>query len=165
MPGIKKTNQFNQANSGLLSTIAPGFNYLAVEIPGDPVKFLTALYVGYIPATGGTVVTTNLRIGRVMVIAGTAMPTDTSIQLDPFSPQFNPTVQGRVLVDEVVRNTFQLEPALPIRFESGETCTVIIGLSVGEADTASAPSASVGYLTVLGFERFAGDKPFPFDLR
>lgn len=144
----------------LQPTVTPAEDYLAIYLNTGGEKRIRLIRAGYIPATGGTVTTAALRIGRIKVYTGRVVPSPGSLNLDPFSPN-NPDPLGAnfCLVDQVIRN----EILLPFGDEglvipSGQMATIIIGASVGEADSASAPSASYGYLTVSGIEIVKGNR-------
>lgn len=157
---MRSTNLINSAVSGRLEpTVTPAQDYLAVYLNIGSTKHIKTIAAGYVPATGGTVTTGSLRIGRIKVVTGEAKPPLGSLRLDPFSPNIELEGSIYVLVDQIIRNQLVIpfgDDGLII--PSGLAATIIIGASVGEADSASAPSASYGYLMVNGSEVIKGSK-------
>lgn len=128
-------------------------DYLAIFLDNYVDKYVRSVFVSYAPNTGGSVTTTSLRIGRLMIATGILTPAVAGLQLDPFSPDINVPGTHRVLVNQLVRNTREfIFPGKGLFIPAAATATIIIGASVGEADSASSPSASVAYLSMVGQE-------------
>ena len=145
-------------------TVTPAQDYLAVRLENLVTrKVIKSIHVSYVADTGGTVTSTEVRLGRVKVVTGLAEPSAGSLNLDPFSPDTQLPNASRVLFDQLVYNSRNFEFPEGLIIEPGSTATIIIGASVGEADSSSAPSASLGYLSVVG-EEYApnwGKEPRP----
>lgn len=150
---MRFATMLNSSVSGRLEpTVTPGEDYLAIYAENMLTeKVIKSIHVSYVEP-GGTVTTAQLRIGRVKVIAGEVKPPEGSIQCDPFSPQITMQNEQRTIVDQLVYNTRSLEFPGGLIIKPGSVVTIICGASVGEADSPTSPSASYGYLTVIGEE-------------
>lgn len=157
--------QFNHTVRGILSTVAPGSNlggnpgwsYLQVSVSGSTRKYVTAIYVTAVPISGGSLTDLIIRTGRVLFCTGDVQAPNNSLTLDPFTPLTIPSGVNRRILDQTYFNERNFEFPRPIVVEPGETATVIAGLTVGQADSASAPTDSIVSLTVFGWEDFPGD--------
>lgn len=161
----KKENQFNTTVSSVLDGGIADIQYLQITIPASKThRFVNAIYASYLPNTGGVVTNTVVRTGKLILGMGDFALED-GVQLDPFSPLIVPRNTERIILQQVFANRILVEFPMPVEI-IGSAVSVAIGRSVGEADSASAPTASIGYLTLIGRETLeGGEKPFPFILR
>ncbi len=163
----KKETQFNRTVSGVLDGgVTNDIYYLQITVPSSQTfRQIDAIYASYLPDTGGFTTASDLaRVGRLLCVVGD-LTLDDGIQLDPFSPNIVPNNVERILVNQVVRGELALRFPRPIEITSSPI-SVAIGKSVGEGDSASSPSSSIGYLTLVGREFSEQQlKSLPFVLR
>ncbi|MCI0612538.1 hypothetical protein L0244_06070 [bacterium] len=161
----KKELQFNTTVASVLDGGATDNQYLQITIPASKThRFINAIYASYVPNTGGLVTNATIRTGKLIFGIGDFALID-GVQLDPFSPLIIPNNTERMILQQVFANRIVIEFPKPVEVIESAV-SVAIGRSVGEGDISTAPTPSVGYLTLIGRETLEGaEKPFPFILR